>query len=107
MIFILNILPLLIVALFAALGFKKYKGGTLKISNVLVMLVVCISSIILLNAVTPSYMPKGKPPVLSNPAFEKSDAEITDRNLKPSKTEEERQNSFDEKFNAINQVNGK
>lgn len=62
---------------------------------------------IVLHTLTASYMPKGVAPKMTNPAFERSNAQIQDRNRKPTMTEAERQEKFDEKFNAVKEADGK
>lgn len=107
MVLFLNFLPIIVIILFIIGASILHKKNRLAIGTGIFMLISCFSVLMLLNAVTPSYLPKGKSQGLSNPQFEASDAKIEDRNLKPSMTEEERKRSFDEKFNAVNQATEK
>jgi len=107
MVLFLNFLPIIVVILFIIGAYALHKKAKLTIGKGVLLLISCFSSLMLLNAISPSYLPKGKPHGLSNPAFETTDAKIEDRNLKPSMTEEERKRSFDEKFNAVNQATEK
>lgn len=107
MVLFFNFLPIIVVILFIIASYVLHKKAKLTIGAGILLLISCFSSLMLLNAISPSYLPKGKSHGLSNPAFEHSDTKIEDRNLKPSMTEEERTRSFDEKFDAVNQATEK
>jgi len=54
-----------------------------------------------MNAATPSYAPKGTVKRLNNSEFVTQELDIQDRLKKPSLNEQERQERFDDKFNAV------
>ena len=107
MVALLNFLPALIVAGALYLTYRWHKKKTLNRETGLGLFVGMVVVLTILNSITPSYMPKGDVRKLPNPTFEKSDAEIQDRNRKPELTTEERQQRFDEKFDAVKQATEK
>lgn len=107
MVALLNLLPAAIVLGALYLAYRRYKKKTLNWETGLGLFVVTAVVLMILNGITPSYMPKGDVQKLPNPTFEKSDAPIQDRNRKPELTTEERQRHFDEKFDAVKQATEK
>jgi uncharacterized membrane protein YeiB len=107
MVVLLNLLPAAIVAGALYLAYRWHKKKTLNWETGLGLFVVTVVVLTVLNSITPSYMPKGTAQKLPNPTFEQSDAEIKDRNRKPELTTEERQQRFDEKFDAVKQATEK
>jgi hypothetical protein len=107
MVLFFNFLPIIVLILFIISAYVLHSKKKLTIGKSMFLLVTCFTTLILLNAITPSYLPKGKSQGLSNPVFEKSTAEITDRNRKPEMTETERKSEFSEKFNAVEQATKK
>ena len=107
MVILLNFLPFLVVAGYIGLAFYWYRKNTLSLKRSIALMIVAFLSITVLNAFTPSYMPKPRTPALENPPFEKSEAEITDRSLKPDQTVSEREKTFDDKFDAVKQATNK
>ena len=60
--------------------------------------------LVLLKAVTPSYMPKGEVPKMPITMPEAKELPpVVDRTLKPELTNEERAKQFDQKFDAVKQ----
>lgn len=107
MVALLNFLPALIVLGALYLAYRWHKKKTLNWESGLGLFVTTVVVLVILNSITPSYMPKGDVKKLPNPTFEKSDAPIQDRNRKPELTTEERQQRFDEKFDAVKQATEK
>jgi|AntAceMinimDraft_11_1070367.scaffolds.fasta_scaffold89992_2 hypothetical protein len=102
MVILLNYLPWIV--LFGAFGLAFYwsKNGK-TFAQCAGVFVAGALGFVLLQALTPSYLPKADVQRVANPTFEKSDAEIEDR-LRSAGDEDERQDKFDEKFNAVRQA---
>lgn len=104
MVALLNFLPSIIVVtacLFLYWRYTKHKLTLNLFTAVIIGLVVVLT---VLQNITPSYMPKGASPQMDNPAFEQSSAAMQDRLRKPELAPEQRQERFDEKFDAMTQI---
>ncbi len=66
--------------------------------------VAAIFAILILQSLTPSYLPKGEARRSVAPPFLPSEAEVLDRLRKPSQTEEEREARRTESFDAVKQA---
>lgn len=102
MIVFLNYLPTIIFVGGLALTlwfFLKDKREAMVISGIVSALLL-----IVLKAVTPSYMPKGEVPKMPITMPETKELPpMVDRTLKPEMTNEERAKQFDQKFDAVKQ----
>lgn len=102
MIVFLNYLPTIVFVGGLALTlwfFLKDKREAMVISGIVSALLL-----IVLKAVTPSYMPKGEVPKMPITMPEaKKLPPMVDRTLKPELTNEERAKQFDQKFDAVKQ----
>lgn len=107
MVIFLNYLPWLILLTSAGIGYYWLRKGKLSTKRVLALAAGTVAVIVLLQAATPSYMPKAEVKRLPNPQFEQKEAEVEDRLKKPELSTEERQKRFDEKFNAVEQATSK
>lgn len=107
MVILLNYLPWIAVAVAFAVGYRMHKSGKLTFSKGVIIAAVTVLVIGILQAATPSYMPKPEVKRLPNPTFEQRDAEVEDRLKKPELSTEERQQRFDEKFDAVKQATEK
>lgn len=102
MIVFLNYLPTLLIVLgmFVSgyLFIKNKRGAAFGIVAVVALFLV------LLKAITPSYMPKGEVPKMPITMPEAKELPpVVDRTLKPELTNEERAEQFDQKFDAVKQ----
>ena len=108
MVLLLNLFPVIIILGSLGLAYRWYRYNKLNLRNGIGLMITVFLTIILLNAMTPSYMPKGTVAPLKNPGFNGTEAVIEDRNLKPDLSADERQQRFDEKFDATGRaVDGK
>lgn len=102
MIVFLNYLPTIVFVGGLALTlwfFLKDKREAMVISGIVSALLL-----IVLKAVTPSYMPKGEVPKMPITMPEARELPpMVDRTLKPEMTNEERAKQFDQKFDAVKQ----
>ena len=102
MIVFLNYLPTLLIVLGMFVSgylFVKNKRGA-----AFGAVVVAALFLVLLKAITPSYMPKGEVPKMPITMPETKELPpVVDRTLKPELTNEERAEQFDQKFDAVKQ----
>lgn len=98
MIVLLNLILPTLILLVLAVGYHYFKKARTQIKKqrvVIITLFVAVLVVIVYGAIQPSYMPKGKAPVMSKVPVEYTDAVIQDRLLKP-RTEAEAQRKVDE-----------
>ena len=104
MIVFLNYLPTLLIVLGMFVSgylFIKNKRGAVVFGTVAAVVVLLL---VLLKAVTPSYMPKGEVPKMPITMPETKELPpVVDRTLKPELTNEERAKQFDQRFDAVKQ----
>ena len=104
MIVFLNYLPTLLIVLGMFVSgylFIKNKRGAAVFGTVASVVVLLL---VLLKAVTPSYMPKGEVPKMPITMPETKELPpVVDRTLKPELTNEERAEQFGQKFDAVKQ----
>lgn len=107
MVLFLNYLPW--VVLFGLIGLSIYMWtkGKWQAGRSLLVTIGAFVAFALIQAATPSYMPKAEVKHLPNPSFEQPAAEVEDRLKKPELTTEEREKRFDEKFDAVKQATEK
>lgn len=102
MIVFLNYLPTLLIVLGMLVSgylFIKNKRGA-AVGTVAVVALF----LVLLKAITPSYMPKGEVPKMPITMPEAKELPpVVDRTLKPELTNEERAEQFGQKFDAVKQ----
>lgn len=89
MIVALNYLPFLIIAIGAYFTYRNIVAKKYKPAGIVAA--VTVAAVILLNSLTPSYMPKGTVRENPVPAFEPSQAEIQNRLREPVPEAEQRQ----------------
>lgn len=89
------VLPLLVViCITIGWGYSKYYKS--KPKGILIGLAWFAMLFFIYSKIQPSYLPKGKVPVMSEPIFEtSSDISIEDRVLKPALNEKEREERLD------------
>ena len=107
MVILLNYLPWFAVAVALFVGYRLNKVGKLTFSKGVIIATVTVLIIAILQATTPSYMPKPEVKRLPNPTFEQKDLEMEDRLKKPELSTEQREKRFNEKFDAVNQATEK
>lgn len=102
MIVFLNYLPTLVIALGMALSVYLFIKNNREASFITVAVAALL--LVLLKAVTPSYLPKGEVPKMPITMPEAKELPpVVDRTLKPELTTEERAKQFDQKFDAVKQ----
>lgn len=105
MIIFLNLLPWII--LISGFVYSTYGWFTSKSQPKWGWLIGTFVVVGVLLSATPSYMPKGKVSKLSNPGFEQKELAIQDKLKSPKMTDEQRQEQFDKKFDAVRKANEK
>lgn len=102
MIVFLNYLPTLLIAIGMAVSVYLFVKNKREASFITVAVTALL--LVLLKAVTPSYMPKGEVPKMPITMPEAKELPpVVDRTLKPELTTEERAKQFDQKFDAVKQ----
>ena len=102
MIVFLNYLPTLLIVLGMLISVYLFIKNKRDAAFGTVAVVVLF--LVLLKAVTPSYLPKGEVPKMPITMPEaKEPPPVVDRTLKPELTTEERAKQFDQKFDAVKQ----
>lgn len=104
MVVFLNYLPIILIFVVSLLAYYWYRNKTFTGHKTVLLFVVLAAALTLLAGLGPSYLPKPEVARLSNPEFTESTEPVTDRLLKPSLTKEEREKSFDSKFDAVKQA---
>lgn len=107
MVFVLNYLPYLLMLVAVVYIYRANSKKTLTLKKGMSAIAIAFVLAMLVTRLAPAYFPKGEVPKLKNPTFENPTGQIEDRTLKPTLTPEQRQERFDEKFDAVKQATEK
>lgn len=99
MVAILNLLPINIILIFIGLIVLFYEQRRYKLA--IVTLILGCGLVYITHAITPSYIPKGTIQPLTLPEFEQTIIPSENRLLTPTLNEQERQERFDNTFDAV------